>query len=493
MKKFGLIRREKPRMPDAILEITDEVNVKFIGIPKEILEEAQRELTYYVPGYMHMPTYKIGRWDGRIRLLSLSGKTYLNLIEYVMPIFERHGYNIIIDDLRRDWNDVAEKIEPIDETIFSDHQWDDGTPITLRDYQVLAVNKALESGQCLLEMSTGSGKTLSTAAISKVYAEHGNVIVIVPNIDLAIQTQALFNRVGLDAGIWYSEMKDARDITISTWQSLDHFPELMASVVCVIVDETHQAKAATLSAILTGPAANVPFRFGCTGTIPKEDIWQQQIKGILGPVAFQLKAWQLQSRGVLASSEVIQLEFNDRSNPKYVVDEPYFEDWADQINWFFGSSDRVDMIAEIIKTTAEDEGNVLVLVPYKKHGIALQERLAGSMRVDGDVRGKKRLETYKLFGSGDNGILIATFGVASTGIDIPRIHAMCMIEPGKKFEKIIQSVGRGLRRGEDKDHVVILDIAGNQGFSKKHAASRRKLYKEARIPCVTEVIEYANS
>jgi superfamily II DNA or RNA helicase len=480
-------------MPECLLEIQDEINVRFLGIPSGLMETAQNELTYYVPGFMHMPAYKNTAWDGKVRLMSKTGKTYLNLVSDVIPVFESHGYDIIIEDNRFDWGDTFSSIVYPDENIFSEFKWDDGTPIVLRDYQLNAVHAALDDGQGLLEMATGSGKTLVVAAISKIYSKIGNVIIIVPNIDLVIQTQALFNRCGLDAGIWYGERKDAGTILISTWQSLDHSRELFSDVVCVVVDEAHQAKSRVLADILSGPACNVPIRLGCTGTVPKEDIWQQQIRGSLGSTIFKLKAWELQKAGVLASAEVYQITLLDSKNPSYIKHSKNFEDWSDQLNWFFDCKERVQTISMILADAANDDGNVLTLIPYKKHGKILHESIEGSVSLDGDVKGKKRQEAYKAFNEGDNGVLIATFGIASTGIDIPRIFVLGFIEPGKKFEKIIQTVGRGLRKASDKDHIIILDFAGDSDFAKKHATDRRKLYTEAKIECTIVDIDYSDA
>lgn len=479
-------------MPFGIIEIQDEVNVRFRGIPKYLIEEAQKEVTWHVPGFPHMPAYKSGRWDGTVKLLSATGKTFLNLTDRIMPTFEAAGYEFDIEDSRHDWSDVIEAIDLPGDDLFSDYQWPNGDPVMLRDYQLNAVHAAINNGQGLLEMATGAGKTLTCAAISKVYSPHGKVVLIVPNIDLAIQTQALFKMLGLEPGIWYGEMKDARDITITTWQSLDHFPELMTDVVCVIVDEAHQAKSKVLSDIMIGPAANVPFRFGCTGTVPKEDLPRNQIYSVIGETIFQLKAWELQKKGVLASSEVFQLVMMDSKNPRYQMASS-FDEWSEQLDWVFADPERLDAMTTIIKDVAENEGNVLILVPYRKHGKALEERIEGSVSLDGKDRPAKRREIYEWFNDNDNNVLICTFGIASTGLDIPRIKVLCFIEPGKKFEKVIQTVGRGLRKASDKDHVSILDIVGDTAFSKTHAAERRRLYKEAKINVTTEEIKYAGA
>lgn len=476
-------------MPTGLIEIQDEVNVRILGIPQGLMATAQANLTYYVPGYHQMPKYRMGWWNGQISLLSTTGKTYLNLVDSILPVFENAGYDFVIEDHRHDWSTVANQIELPTDQLFADHSWPDGNPIVLRDYQMKAITKALEAGSGLLELATGAGKTLVCAALSKVYSEFGKVVVIVPDVGLILQTQSLFKRVGLDVGIWYADVKDARQITISTWQSLDHYPELFAGVVCCIVDEAHQAKAKVLSEIMSGPAANVPFRFGCTGTVPKEDLYRNQIFGVIGPIIFSLMAWELQEAGVLASANVFQVALNDRAVPDYVRSTP-FEDWGDYLTWIFSRKDRMQLIADIIIDTAETYGNTLILVPQRAHGKYLQSFIPGSISLDGKDKATFRQEQYQDFNEADNAIMICTSAIASTGLDIPRIKVLGFIEPGKKFEKIIQTVGRGLRKAHDKDHVTLLDIHGNADMAKKHAATRRKLYTEAKIAYHTEELIY---
>jgi superfamily II DNA or RNA helicase len=273
---------------------------------------------------------------------------------------------------------------------------------------------------------------------------------------------------------------------------MDHYPELMAGVVCVIVDEAHQAKAKTIGEIMTGPASNAPFRFGCTGTVPKEDLARHQIFGAIGPILFTLTSWELQQQGVLASSQVYQITLKDSRNPRYRMASA-FDDWSEQLAWQFADPERFATMVAIIQDLVETEGNTLVFVPHKEHGKMLANAIAGSVSLDGDDKAHKRRKHYEWFNANDGNVLICTYGIASTGLDIPRIKVLCFIEPGKKFEKIIQSIGRGLRKAEDKDHVTIMDIASDTDFSKKHAASRRKLYKDANIPCITEDYDYANS
>jgi len=321
--------------------------------------------------------------------------------------------------------------------------------------------------------------TLVCAALSRVYEPHGRVVVIVPTIDLILQTQSKFRQVGIEPGIWYGPVKDRKDITIATWQSLDHFPELFEGVMCVIVDEVHQAKAPVLSEMMSGPARNVPFRFGCTGTLPKEDIFRYQIRANLGPKIFHLQTWELQDRGVLAEATVYQLEFQDMSNPRYVTYRKTFEDWADQINFLMSDPKRLEHLAALIVDVTQRSGNTLVLIPYRKHGKALQERIPGSVSLDG--RDRDRMTQYQEFNAADGRVMICTYGIASEGLDLPRIFTLVCVEAGKKFEKVMQSMGRGLRKkAGEKEHLVLLDVASDDGISAAHAKKRKKLFIEAK-------------
>jgi len=473
----------------ATIIVKDEVNVRIKGLDPDLIDAAQDRLTFFVPGYVHMPAYKLGRWDGMIRLFSKTGTTYMNLLEYVIPLVEDAGYDIVFEDKRGDWSSVTDVIKCINNEYLS-HCTFKGEPLTLRQYQIEAINTAIIEGGGILEMATGSGKTLVCATLSKVYSEFGYVVVIVPNIDLVLQTQHTFKQLGLDTGLWYGGIKERKQITIATWQSLDHFPELFAGVSCVIVDEVHQAKAKILNEMLTGPACNVPFRFGCTGTLPKEELFRLQIEGCLGKEIFVLRTWQLQNEGVLANTNIYQIKLNDAANPDYIkrTSKFPFEDWNDELSWLLEYKTRLNYIAALLSEVRDNSGNTLVLVPFRKHGKALEALIPNSMSLDG--RDKNRLAKYEKFNDTDDNILICTYGIAATGIDIPRIFNLVMLEPGKKFEKVTQVLGRGLRKADDKHSLNVYDVCSNSGMSSGHATKRRKLFKEARQQLEIIEVEY---
>lgn len=459
------------------LIIQDEINARFVGLDIVTRDKMIDQLTYFVPGFMHMPNYRLGRWDGKIRLMTNTGKTYINLLPDIIDVLDECGYELEIEDQRPE-HDLD--FPQVDANIFADATSHLEKPIILRDYQVAAVNIALTEKVGVLELATGAGKTFTTAAISKVLSEKGNVVMVVPTIDLAVQSQASFKKVGIQTGLWFGEVKDRQRVTISTWQSLDNYHELFEGVIGFIIDECQNAKAKTLVEMLSGPGANVPVRLGCTGTIPKEPLYRQQIKAVIGPTIFTIRAHELQKRGVLAQSPIKRVIFKDTKNPSYHVNSEHFEEWKDELDWMFGNEDRIEYMSSMISTIAEEYGNTLVLVRYRDHGKALHNLIPGSISLDGKDKSKKRMAQYSEFNEKDNGVMIVTSGIASTGIDIPRIFNLVIIELGKKFEGIVQSIGRGLRKADDKDTVLMWDMRGDSGYSKAHGRERDKMYAEER-------------
>ena len=113
------------------------------------------------------------------------------------------------------------------------------------------------------------------------------------------------------------------------------------------------------------------------------------------------------------------------------------------------------------------------------------------MFVKGDVKLKDRKSAYDEIQTGTNLVVIATYGVAAVGINIPRIFNLVLVEPGKSFVRVIQSIGRGIRKAKDKDFVQIWDITSSCKFSKRHLSKRKAYYKDANYPyTVNKIREY---
>ena len=135
-------------------------------------------------------------------------------------------------------------------------------------------------------------------------------------------------------------------------------------------------------------------------------------------------------------------------------------------------------------------GNTLILVDRIKTGELLQEAVPDSTFVSGATKADDRKETYDEVRESEGKVIIATYGVASVGINLPRIFNLVLLEPGKSFVRVIQSIGRGIRKAKDKDFVQVWDICSTAKFSKRHLTERKKFYREAEYPFNITKVDY---
>ena len=485
-------------MRTATIIIRDEVNIKIEGLELDARRALVTAFKYDVPGARYLPAVRLGRWDGKISYFQLGGSTYVNLLPEIIPILEKFNYDIELDD-QRDYSTTF-AFEQVTEQTFSHITWPkghpmEGQPMELRDYQVELINNFLENPQCIQEIATGAGKTVITAALSNAVAPYGRTIVIVPNKSLVTQTEKDYINMQQDVGVYFGDRKEwGRQHTICTWQSLNvllkntknsvgdvTIQEFLEDVVCVIVDEVHMAKADALKTLLTGVMSRVPLRWGLTGTVPKEPFEFQALKCSLGPVISQLSASELQDRGVLAQCHV---------NVVQLVDHAEFSNYQSELKFLLEEPDRLDTIAELIKRVNET-GNTLVLVDRVAAGHALVDLLGDiAVFVSGATKAKARQDEYDEVATSTGKIIVATYGVAAVGINLPRIFNLVLVEPGKSFVRVIQSIGRGIRKAKDKDHVQIWDVTSTCKFAKRHLTKRKQFYREANYPFTQEKLEW---
>ena len=247
------------------------------------------------------------------------------------------------------------------------------------------------------------------------------------------------------------------------------------------VDEVHMAKAEALKTLLTGVMSTIPIRWGLTGTIPKEKFESVSLVCSLGPVVNQISASELQDKGVLAKCEVNVLQ---------LVDVNEYQNYQSELKYLLEQTDRLDYIASVINNIS-DSGNTLVLVDRINAGKELQKRISSSVFVSGGTKTQERKDHYDEVATSTDKVIIATYGVASVGINIPRIFNLVLLEPGKSFVRVIQSIGRGIRKAEDKDFVQIWDVTSTCRFAKRHLTKRKAFYKEAQYPFKVEKINWS--
>lgn len=484
-------------MPKATLHIKDEVNIRFVDVDAGTRRKLTSAVEYFMPHAYYTPAYKLGRWNGKMSFCDVGGRSYFHLLDILLPILINEGYEIDIQDDRTHWDFGFEHVN-VDS--YAHVKWPKkhpaaGQPIMLRDYQVDVINRFLDNPQALQQIATGAGKTLITAVLSHRCEHLGRTVVIVPNKDLVTQTERDYRNMGLDVGVLYGDRKEyTKTHTIATWQSIEslmkdakagkrveEMESFLEDIVCIMVDEVHKAKADVLRNQLSTIFSRVPVRWGLTGTVPEAEHEALSCIATLGPVIGQLTSKELQDMGVLSNLDISILQLQDGILG--------FQNYAAELKWLVTDTKRMEAISNIINDYTKN-GNTLVLIDRLATGDVLAEMNPDWAFVSGATKQKDRQEQYDSISDNDNKVIVATYGVAAVGINIPRIFNLIMLEPGKSYVRVIQSIGRGIRKAQDKDYVNIVDITSNLKYSKRHLTKRKKFYKDQQFPHKVTKIEY---
>ena len=214
--------------------------------------------------------------------------------------------------------------------------------------------------------------------------------------------------------------------------------------------------------------------------MPKEKFEFESIHASLGPVIGQISAKELQDKGVLSQCHV---------NIVQLIDTVSHAGYQEELKYLVTNTDRIEYLGKLLNNVKES-GNTLILVDRISAGQMLAELIPNSTFISGAVKVKDRKETYDTIREGTNEVIIATYGVAAVGLNIPRIFNLVLLEPGKSFVRVIQSIGRGVRIAKDKDFVQIWDLTSTCKFAKRHLTQRKKFYKEAEYPFTIEKVDW---
>ena len=456
-------------------------------------QELADYFTFMVPGYQFMPAYRNKMWDGKIRLLDYRNNTiYAGLLSHIEKFAQDRDYDIQYDSSIVMTNEFSlqegkEFVETLD------------LPVEMRDYQLNAFVHAIRKNRCLLLSPTASGKSLIIYTILR-YLEGKKALVIVPTTSLVSQLYTDFNDYGVKNN-WRSEdhvhyIMAGRDkhsdmpITISTWQSLYKMPKEYFDQYDVIVgDECHLFKAKSLTTLMT-KLVNAKYRFGTTGTLDDMQTHQLVLEGLFGRVKRVTTTKELIDKKQLASFEIkaITLKYPEEQC-KQIVRKKYQE----EVDFLVGNNKRNAFIRNLAVSL---EGNTLVLFQYvEKHGNLLHEIIkdkAGSSRkvfyVYGGTEVELRENVRAIVESEKDAIIVASYGVYSTGVNIKNLHNIIFTHPGKSKVRVLQSIGRGLRTSEGKSQATLYDIVDDlsyknqRNFAIKHFVERHKYYMQEKFP-----------
>ncbi len=475
------------------LLIIEKKNEVYITIECE--PDAQREIseffTFYVPGYKFMPAFRNRMWDGKIRLFSQKTKEiYFGLYPYIKAFAEERGYNIVTGkDV-----DIDNKVDKEVVTKFSNSL---GQKFEARDYQIDAIFHSLKRNRALLVSPTASGKSFIIYSLIRYYSHliknetNNRTLLIVPTTSLVEQMYKDFSDYGWNVKKYchrlysgYSNQTDKK-VLISTWQSLYKLPkEYFKQFGCVFGDEAHLFKSKSLTEIMT-KLVDCKYRIGLTGTLDGTHTHKLVLEGLFGAVNKVTSTKKLMDKKQLSNLAVRCLILkHSEANCKMIASGKY----QDEIDYLVSSNARNNFIKNL---ALKIKGNTLILFQLvEKHGKGLHELIRNKAEnrdvffVFGGVDAEQREQVRSITEKSNDAIIVASYGTFSTGINIRKLHNIIFASPSKSRIRNLQSIGRGLRLGDNKVNATLYDISDDlthkskENYTLKHFQERINIYNE---------------
>jgi superfamily II DNA or RNA helicase len=477
-------------MSDVTIYKKNEVYIKLECEP-HILYELSPYFTFSVESAKFMPQYRGRGWNGEIRLLSTAtGEIYAGLLDKVIAKIKNHGYTYEFKDNK--YYDLPFEVnEEITEEGVKGYMKHICT-LNPYDYQVNAVYECLRYNRKTIVSATSSGKSYMIYALVRYYVtKKKRVLVVFPTTSLIQQMYKDWIEYGWDAEkychmIYSGQEKNTElEVTLSTWQGIHKLDKsFFEDYDCVIVDECHGCKSKSLIDIMK-KSHNAKYRFGFTGTLSNGSKDSQThewvISGLFGPSYKAVGTKELIDKGRASKLDIKCLVL--KHNPQK------FNTYEDEIQFIINNEQRNNFIK---KLALDLKGNTLVLFArVETHGLPLYESInSGSdsnrkiFFVHGGVDVQEREQVREITERENNAIIVASYGVFSTGISIKNLHNVIFASPSKSRIRNLQSIGRVLRKGNNKDKATLYDIADDATYNSRknytlnHFIERIKIYNE---------------
>ena len=484
---------------DFVIEPVDSVFIK-VRCDSSFAKELSDFFTFEVPGHKFMPAYRNRMWDGKIKLYNINTQQiYAGLYDYVVKFANDRQYSIkqteqpINDDIDDDY------VRQFCKTL---HLSAAGKPIEPHTHQIEGIVHSLRNERCLLLSPTGSGKSLMIYVISRYLqnqiADDKKILIIVPTISLVTQMYSDFFDYSKGTSwkcrehchkIFGGQEKETdKKIVITTWQSIYNLPaSYFKQFGAVIGDECHLFKSKSLTSIMS-KLIDCPYRIGTTGTLDGSFTHKLVIEGLFGRVHKLTSTKQLMEKNLLSELTIdcLVLQY-----PDYVRQSLKKLTYQEEIDWIVQNPARNQFIANLANST---KGNTLVLFQFvEKHGKPLYELIKSKVQnrkvffVHGGTEADDREHIRQIIEKEEDAILIASYGTFSTGVSIRKLHNIVFSSPSKSRIRVLQSIGRQLRKSEFKTKAKLYDISddlswkSHQNHTLRHFIERLKIYDSEKF------------
>ena len=484
-----------------IVSKRNEAYVK-VKCERGVAQELSEYFTFFVPGHQFTPAFRNKIWDGKIRLFDLrTFELYHGLLPYIENFCREREYSLEYGDPRPDLTEDY-PVYHADKFITELNLQSRGEDIGVRDYQKTAYIHAMRNKRALLLSPTSSGKSLIIYLIIRQLLEYKceKGLIIVPTTSLVEQLYSDFadysTANGWDVSANVHRIYQGKDknttlpLTISTWQSLYTQPkEYFEQFDFIMGDEAHLFKAQSLVTIMSS-CINSKYRIGLTGTLDGTKTHKLVLEGLFGITEKVTTTKELMDNKQIADFKIkcLVLKHDDE-----ICQLMKGKTYQEEMEYLILNDNRNKFIKNLSVSLT---GNTLILYQYvDKHGKILYDMISNTKNI-GDrkvffVYGKTDTETReevrRITENENDAIIVASYGTFSTGINIRNLHNVIFASPSKSRVRNLQSIGRGLRLGDNKTEAVLYDIAddlrykNHMNFTLKHFVERTKIYNEEKF------------
>jgi superfamily II DNA or RNA helicase len=491
-------------MSEIYLEYKDSAYIRVFGDSDSTERNFSDYFTFEVPNARFSPAYKKRLWDGKIRLYNIHTKCiYAGLYHYILRYCDERNIKVNVDPQIPFNENMFEEKDIIQFLETEIVPYSNGKKLVPHDHQIHAITKALNLRRCLLLSPTASGKSLIIYSLARYYQnvieDDKKILIIVPTISLVMQMYKDFADYSSADRTWKVDKnchmihggeakKTEKQIVISTWQSIyKEDAKYFSNFSVAIGDECHQYHSKSLTAIMT-KLTKCPYRIGLTGTLTGTKTHKTVIEGLFGGVQSIVKTKDLIDKKLLSNLKIkcILLKHSEEDCKK-CKDMKYPE----EIELLVNNKKRNEFIANLAVKT---KGNTLVLFQYvEKHGKGLYELIKKKETkrevffIYGGTEGEVRERIREITDKERNSIIVASYGTYSVGINIKSLKNIIFASPSKSRVRVLQSIGRQLRKSEGKDVAILYDISDDlswksrTNYTLRHMVERVKIYNEEKF------------
>lgn len=497
--------------------MTEKINLRHlnetyirIDAERSTVQEIADYFTFLVPDYQFMPSYKYRRWDGKISLVDRRNQTtYKGLVPEIIAFAAEKGYECVLDEaLLSSYGEETRNHESVS-NLLRELKLPPNKP--LRDFQIRAIIDSVVSKRGIVISATGSGKSMVIYCICRWLMDHTSekILLVVPTVNLVNQMMGDFNEYGHYDSTWSKDfvhgiyggkekINHVARVFVSTWQSIYRLPRAyFEQFIAVLGDECHLMDSSCVSSVAE-KASKAKYKIGFTGTLSEDPLKEMTLTGLFGPPILCATSKELQDRGILAKLRIRNLALKYSEKEAAIVRKL---DYRGEIDYVVSSPKRLKFLTQL---GTEMNGNMLILVSLiEKHGMPLYQALKKFAKtkqvffVHGSTDPLERERIRKMVEKRNDMVIVASYGVMSTGANMVNLHNVVFGAPSKSKIRVLQSIGRGLRKGGDKQSVDVIDIIDDfsgetetNNYLLDHFEERLRYYKQEGFEYTTHELKF---